>query len=145
MLPNVSTSQGIWLQIEASVAKDAPEVVILHQLARKYTRAIPGYIPAYELEIIVDELGYSKHEVWKPLIDFLCFKTELLELNFRLIEGDEHHEISFETLQSILAGESITFGINTYSSLAAQKNIFPYLIPTEKFGYLLASEGASNV
>ena len=136
--------RALWRQIEETTDKDAPVVKVLHQLIKHYTNSTPEYIPAYELERTIDQLGYSKQEIWKQLVDFLCFDTKILELSFRLIEDDEHHEISLETLQSIMAGDPIELGSNTYTSIAAQNQIFPYFIPTENFRWLLDAEDASN-
>lgn len=135
----------LWRQIEDSAGKNAPVVAVLRALIKTYPKIAPQYIPAYDMEKVINDLGYSSQTIWKPLVDFLCFDAKILELGFRLIEGDDHYEISFETLQLIIGGDPIFLGSKTYSSTAAQNHIFPYFIPTEQFRWLLDADGASNV
>jgi hypothetical protein len=135
-------NQKRWQELQQRAGDDLALFDILTCLVRQHIHTKPTYIGAYELESIVDDLGLDKTEKWKSLINFLCFETQLLELNFRLIDdSDNHHEISFEELQSIIAGEELVCGATIYDSKAALNKIFPYFIPTEYFYQLLEIEG----
>lgn len=130
-----------WKSLRDFAGDDNALLEILSALVQQYANLKPEYIGAYELERIVEKLGYNKKDKWKDLIDFLCFRTKLLDLNFRLIDDeDNHYEVSYEKLQSVIAGEFIDIGGNKYSSKAILNNTFPYFVPTEKFRQLLKLE-----
>lgn len=144
MPSEAALGQELWSRLNEAVGRDSPVLGILKELLKTYLNAEPQYIPAYELEEVVLRLGYQRETVWKDVIDLFCFKEQILELNFRLYEGDDHYEVGFETLQSIMSGDSVVFGKITYTSTAAQAHIYPYFIPTQQFHWLLTAERIAN-
>lgn len=144
MPSEVFLGQELWRKLIEAEGRDAPAPRVLHALLRTYLTADPQYIAAYDLEKVVDKLGYKRQAIWKDLVDLFCFRQQILELNFRLLDGDEHYEVSFEMLQTIIAGDSVTLGRVTYPSEVAQRHIFPYFVPTKQFHLLLVAERAAN-
>lgn len=126
-----------WRKITRAVMEHSPTAAILHALIEQYRASKPGYIPSYEVEMIFDGLGLSKELYWKSFIDLSCYDLEIFDLKFQFLFDDDDFDISFDDLQMILAGESIRVGANVYTASLAKKHIFPYLVPTKGFYWLL--------
>ncbi len=120
------------------IDQDSDIALVLRALLDKYGPHLVPQIPAYELERLVKSMGIDVKTTWKKLIDFLCFDIELFSLEFRLIdELDNEHYISYEELQHILAGRHLVIDTRTYSATAAKGQIFPFLVPTKKWKWLV--------
>ncbi len=127
-------SSYLWQYLYAEYGNRKLELEFTKALITFYSNSEPNYIPFYEFEIIQKKSNINSKVLGQPLIDFLCFQTEILELHFRLIDSDDnHHEIDFDLMQEIISGQDHTFGNVNYSSKAASERIFTYFVPTENF------------
>lgn len=132
-MSNCIRGQLLWSRILNEMNSTPPLGDVARSLSARYAGSKPNYIPSYELAMIFDHIGANKHEFWKPVVDFLCFRTKILVLQFRLIDDDESYEVSYDLMQTILAGDSIRLGARTYSAQTAAMLTVPYFVPTPRF------------
>lgn len=127
-----------WEELVELAGDNSASIQVLYRLLLK-SNSTTEYIPSHLIQQIVTELDLSLKEVWKPIVDFLCMKTELLELHFQFIDNeDREYEITFDEIQGVMQGNVMEYGGRKYSAAAFRANTFPYFIPLDKFKRLIA-------
>lgn len=127
-----------WEELVELAGDNSANIQVLYSLLKE-SNPTTEYIPSHLVQQIVTELDLSLKEVWKPVVDFLCMKTDLLELHFQFIDSEnQEYDITFDEIQEVMQGNEMEYGGRRYSATALRANTFPYFIPLDKFKRLVA-------
>lgn len=132
-MSNLARGQVLWSRILNEKSAMPALADVARGLSERYGGSNTNYIPSYELAMIFDKVGANKQAFWKPVVDFLCYRSRIFILHFRLIDDDDSFEVSLELMQTILAGDDIRFGSRTYKAEVAAQLTVPYFVPTSRF------------